>query len=396
MLQTGHGKAGLALFLCLYGIVPMLYLFRASRNLLHRSSRNDNTEQAAARDNSTDTREKSALVNVDSTSTTRSAGNHTPPPSSRRRVPSWAGHALWYKSRTREPRASSDTESTASVAGQTRMFEVINRHQRIRRQSTNTNSRASRPLGDLDLLERRRSLNAVVGLFPMSIVIFIERSLQGELDYALSQNSRTQGTTPATVDMQSQLALMTTVADPLSQAEMPHLFDAILGIVSHLALLALCVLSLVALWFLTSRVGFAVFLIWTLAFYIILSLCAWYGRPSKSILTVLISRLHASPSPAPPRPTPSPLPLSIDQYSFPTDARGPYVHHQPPFRVAGTDEISTSHGVLRSPEDDDDEDDADEDVRQQRIEDEMARRDVSIITVPRKKLWITNPESGDS
>jgi hypothetical protein len=26
----------------------------------------------------------------------------------------------------------------------------------------------------------------------------------------------------------------------------------------------------------------------------------------------------------------------------------------------------------------------------------MARREVSIITVPRKKLWITNPESGNS
>jgi len=53
-------------------------------------------------------------------------------------------------------------------------------------------------------------------------------------------------------------------------------------------------------------------------------------------------------------------------------------------------------GVLEVAEnDDDDEDDADEDTMQQRIEDEMARRDVSIITVPRKKLWITNPESGD-
>jgi len=133
-----------------------------------------------------------------------------------------------------------------------------------------------------------------------------------------------------------------------------------------------------------------------LAFYVLLCLCAWYGRPRQSILTVVISRLRAPPS-LPSQPTPSPLPLSaIDQYPLPTDGRGPYVHHHPPYRRAGTDEDSTTRGGPRSAENNDDEDDADEDIRQQRIEDEMARREVSIITVPRKKLWITNPESGNS
>jgi len=180
------------------------------------------------------------------------------------------------------------------------------------------------------------------------------------------------------------------------QAEMPHAFDAFLRILFHLLLLALSILSLVALWSLTSRAGFAIFLIWMLALYVLLFLCAWYGRPRQSILTVVFSRLRAPPS-LPPQPTPSSLPLSaIDQYPFPTDARGPYVHHHPPYRRAGTDEVSTTHGGARSAENHDDEDDADEDIRQQRIEDEMARREVSIITVPRKKLWITNPESGNS
>ena len=40
---------------------------------------------------------------------------------------------------------------------------------------------------------------------------------------------------------------------------------------------------------------------------------------------------------------------------------------------------------------DDPYDDEDEETRQHRIEDEMNRRDVSIVTVPKRKLWIANP-----
>lgn len=40
----------------------------------------------------------------------------------------------------------------------------------------------------------------------------------------------------------------------------------------------------------------------------------------------------------------------------------------------------------------DDDDDEDEESRQRRIEEEMSRRDVSIVTVPRRKLFLTNPE----
>jgi len=41
--------------------------------------------------------------------------------------------------------------------------------------------------------------------------------------------------------------------------------------------------------------------------------------------------------------------------------------------------------------DDDPDDDEDEETRQRRIEGEMNRRDVSIVTVPKRKLWIANP-----
>lgn len=167
ILKTGHGKAGLALFICLYGLIPFLYFLRASGRLLHRRWSKDNineTELSQERDNSTNTREKLAPATVDSASVTPSI--HTPPASPRRRVPSWAGYSLWQGSRNLEPRVSSDTESTMSVVAQPRPFEVVNRPQRIRRASTNgPNLRPStspRNLGDLDWLERRRSLNAVV------------------------------------------------------------------------------------------------------------------------------------------------------------------------------------------------------------------------------------------
>jgi hypothetical protein len=167
ILKTGHGKAGLALFICLYGLIPFLYFLRASGRLLHRRWSKDNineTELSQERDNSTNTREKLAPATVDSASVTPSI--HTLPASPRRRVPSWAGYSLWQGSRNLEPRVSSDTESTMSVVAQPRPFEVVNRPQRIRRASTNgPNLRPStspRNLGDLDWLERRRSLNAVV------------------------------------------------------------------------------------------------------------------------------------------------------------------------------------------------------------------------------------------
>jgi hypothetical protein len=50
-----------------------------------------------------------------------------------------------------------------------------------------------------------------------------------------------------------------------------------------------------------------------------------------------------------------------------------------------------SHGAPLSVEGDDNDDDLDDDTRQRVIEEEMQRRDVSIVTVPRRKLWIANP-----
>lgn len=186
---------------------------------------------------------------------------------------------------------------------------------------------------------------------------------------------------------------MTPTAEEKPFAEMPQYFDIALHTFFHLVLLAICAFSLVALWSLKSRASFVVFLVWTCLFYGFIVLSAWHGRPRQSLLTVVIFRLfHPLPLDQPSGASLAPTVQNLDQYPFPPQPHSPYVH-QPPFRASGADDVSTIPGSPRSVETEDEDDDDDDDVRQQRMEEEMARRDVSIVTVPRRKLWITNPES---
>lgn len=168
------------------------------------------------------------------------------------------------------------------------------------------------------------------------------------------------------------------------------------GILLHMLLqsfiLGLTVICLIILWS-HSLIGFVVFLVLTLAFYVALVALAWKGRPSISILSVLLNRLRAEPdsqstqglnqyvaSQTPPLSAP-------DHYHFPS--QGPYFH-EPPFQVAASTDLS--HGGPRSVTTEDYDDDEDEDARQQRIEGEMGRREVvTVTTVPRRQLWVANP-----
>lgn len=193
--------------------------------------------------------------------------------------------------------------------------------------------------------------------------------------------------------MLSTRALVSAPVFPHATYELPPPFELSIRIFFHMLVLALCVLSLVALWYRAPIPLFTVFLLWTFIFYISLFVLAWHGRPGKSLLTTLAARLRGPPpQPAPSPGTPTSRPLSMtgtDQYPFPTDTRGPYLH-QPLYRATGHDDVSTSQGP-RSVQTDDDDDDIDEDSRQRRIEEEMGRREVSIVTVPKRRLWITNP-----
>lgn len=189
-----------------------------------------------------------------------------------------------------------------------------------------------------------------------------------------------------------------------SSPRIPAPFKSFLHCLLQMAILTLSIFTLVTLWTRAPIAAFSVFLAWTIIYYAILIILAWHGRPRESILATFIYRLRAKPEPAPTAaltapPTPRSTSLAgMDHMPFPTDPRGPYLHH-PPYRSTlaplSRDEdhiTSTSHGGHRSTEEDSDGDE-DEDERQRRIEDEMNRRDVfSIVTTaPKRRLWITNP-----
>ncbi|KAF9247034.1 hypothetical protein BU15DRAFT_69879 [Melanogaster broomeanus] len=387
ILQTGHGVAGLVLFVGLYAVVPFLYLVSICRSRKRRPQKEvvDHTEPEtdSSRANWT---EKLAS----STAAQPVQYPPTPPASPRARLHSWGGSSFWLSSRSREGRVSSDSESIQS-GGPQRAFEVVNRPARTRRASTNglvyPNLEiyqrvpvAPRSLGDVDWLDRRRSLNAV-----------------NELDYAVNHGTRTQGlpnsSTPNTADISTRALMPTSITLPRTAYELPPPLELVLRIFFHMFVLGLCILSLIALWYGAPMSLFAVFLLWMVIFYISLFALAWHGRPTKSLLTTLFGSLRgqpASPDASPGTPTSRPLSMTgMDQYPFPIDNRGPYLH-QPPYRATGHDDISTTQGP-RSVETEDDDDEIDEDTRQRRMEEEMGRREVSIVTVPKRRLWITNP-----
>lgn len=111
---------------------------------------------------------------------------------------------------------------------------------------------------------------------------------------------------------------------------------------------------------------------------------AWNAHPTSSLLTASLWGFRNRISPDG-RPAQILDPLNTE----PSNIQGPYAHHRPLFRASPQlDDLSYSHGSPRSVETDDD---VDDDTRQRLMEEEMERRDVSIVTVPRRKLWVANP-----
>jgi len=249
----------------------------------------------------------------------------------------------------------------------------------------------ARSLSDISWLDRRRSVSAV-----------------GELDYALSQLghgasprsiSPPPTSRPPTVTMSNRPFVRTPTPLPISPARLDG-WDVALHTLFHLFLLANCIISLVALFSRAPLAAFAVFLVWTLASYIALFLLAWNGRPRRSILVNVVTSFRAPSSHIVTSPT-SPPGSPTDEHGgspffhIPTPGGSPYIYHQPPWRRAVSPEedraTRTSHGGRHTVETDEPEDDEDDDDRQRHMEEELMRRDVNIVTVPRRKLWITNP-----
>jgi hypothetical protein len=206
--------------------------------------------------------------------------------------------------------------------------------------------------------------------------------------------NRARTSTPATTTHLSAQALSDPQTAKLQQPMIPAKEEIVVRILMHALILGLSILSLVELWKRASRGLFVAFLVWTVSFYIVLVILSWNGRPRYSTLTVLLCNVRGTGQSTPaPIGTPSASrPISMagtDQFPFPQELRSPYLH-QPSFYPAVEDDLhSASYAGLRSePEEESDED---EETRQRRIEDEIGRRDVSIVTVPKRKLWVVNP-----
>lgn len=128
-------------------------------------------------------------------------------------------------------------------------------------------------------------------------------------------------------------------------------------------------------------------------------LLAWHGRPGSSLLAAFLWRLRGLPTGALFIPSESDPPASTIMQNSAAEiasspgGHGPYTYHRPPVRTSTQhDDMSHVRGTpLSVCSDDNDDDDLDEDTRQRLMEEEMERRDVSIVTVPRRKLYLTNP-----
>lgn len=392
-LKTSHGVAALVIFIVLYASLPLLLFLSFNQNRKQKDKQilpySENGEEQARKDSTetgfsalmTPAREKQ-FISHRATSSSPDIISHATVPDSpirepRVRVRSLFNGNFWPN---RKERTSFDdrTQESLSSAGPSRSFEVMNRGPRTRRFSMGLQGYSSegghsaqpsvpRGLSDLDWLDRRQNVSAF-----------------GDLDYALTQLNRARAATPASMNP------LITPSRP--QPVLPSKFLSFLHLFIHAAILGLCVVVLVALWQRAPLAAFIVFLLWVSAFYCIIFFLAWRGTPRSSILAVLLTtlRYHNEHSQdAVTHSGSSSRPLSThDPITFSSESRSPYIH-QPTFRrplSTHEDELISSNGHARS-----DDDDEDEETTQRRIEQEMDRRDVSIVTVPKRRLWIANP-----
>ncbi|KAI0701810.1 hypothetical protein BC835DRAFT_1404461 [Cytidiella melzeri] len=364
-LTTAHGRAGIALFVGLYVLLAFTLCLAIWRSWRSRSRQSRPVMRTRTLSN--DLAEKAGL----NQSRAASPGPHEltaqAQPRARERLLPWpfSNHGNGGR-RSSESRVTSDVSSSPTTS-----FEVV-RPARIRRASANSLAAFSDPrsttasphnLTDMGWSSPRRSSSRLNGLD----------------DTRRAQDPSTPGT--AVMEITSTQGLMDNATEPL-HPEMPHAFEASVHLLLQAFLLALCVLCLIALWKHAPIASFAIFLVWTIGFYVFIFILACFGTPRVSILSALVSRLR--PDPVHPRRTVT----SPEAEPF-TNGHGPY-RNQPPYRTAHeSGYLSNSHAECTAESHDDDEDD---ETRQRRIEEEMSRREVSVITVPKRKLVPKNPD----
>ncbi|KAF8913884.1 hypothetical protein CPB84DRAFT_1669330 [Gymnopilus junonius] len=364
-LKTAHGIVGLIFFLSLYVIVPLLYLILTILDRRFGISRDRRSQFSDGLRPSVDTNGKAESGAPLPRSVTPSALNTSPPSSPRPRTLSWDASNVLRPSQDGGMSGESTPSATVSKS-----FEVLNRPGKTGRRlsgpwPTNGSSTASHPLptsrtlGEIDWLLRRRSLSVV-----------------GELDYAITQAENAQNTSNNSITPTSPSVY-------IPNLRLPRRTLIVVHILTQVSIMGLCAATLAELWSRAPRYLFAIFLVWSIAYYIVMISLAWVQRPATSILTVLLWRLRGNAT--------SPVPLRSSSEPS-AGGQGPYTLHRPPYHAAThVDETSYIHTAPLSVETDDNDDDLDEDTRQRLIEEEMERREVSIITVPRRKLLIANP-----
>ncbi|KAH9482635.1 hypothetical protein JR316_0004735 [Psilocybe cubensis] len=372
-LKTSHGIVGVIFFIGLYVLVPLLFICITCYDQLYGGGGEAQSQRSGSGHvGSIDLGEKVETSPLPLRSETPqslrplpprsdtplSLPNASPPSSPRPRTLSWDASNMLRPSND----GGLSAESTISKG-----FEVVNRpngRKSLPGPSHSTGLHGSsypipstRSLGEIDWLLRRRSLNVV-----------------GELDYAITQAHNAQyvanisgtGTSP-------------TFTSPIITSPPPS--HAILHTLTQLSIAGLAVVSLAQLWARAPRYLFAILFIILVTYYAVLILLACHHRPTSSLLTMMIWRLRGNSTQTDKHPTES------------TPPQGPYTHHRPTYRViTHPDELSYSqHASPLSADTDDNDDMMDEDTRQRAIEEEMDRREVSIVTVPRRKLTVVNP-----
>ena len=206
ILKTSHGKVGLAFFVLLYALLPLLFgslLFsRRRRTKVSQDLPVGEPDQPeVVRKNSNETNFTALTTPGREKRSSGGRGTMTPTPESpdpipdspvseaRSRSRSLLGPHLWpgYRAKEKATRPSSESgrESTNSVPV-SRSFEVLNRGNRSRRLSSNGlnglggygsdggHSTMPRSLSDLSWLDRRRSVAAIVSILSQNFNLWTD------------------------------------------------------------------------------------------------------------------------------------------------------------------------------------------------------------------------------
>ncbi|KAG8865277.1 hypothetical protein FRB96_000167 [Tulasnella sp. 330] len=416
-VPTAHGKAALALFIVLYILLPIwaVVLIMTCRRPVrlkgsvsrpglqeHRKDADETTAQATSllsppekdgRRRRSPSEDGSAIM-LHEKGTRRISSEYSPPATegeggddfpSRARAQSPKSNGLFsnaissYRARGLSDNTVLPTTPPSPPPTPTK-FEVVNRQVKTNshhasQPSLSGSTHVSRNPSDISWLAQRRS----VGMY-------------GQLDYELSHRVNGPAKTPspgAPSEIQPTTTAFTAQTPPTLPRRRARLwFNIALQAVTLWALL---------FWLITfsitgSAAGLAVMATCLVLFYTGLVGLAWMKRPHDSILVVAVFRLHGDPTQASTSTQP-PLQSSMGPRLQQPSGSHPYMH-SPPFRAiqgAEDDVFSRSTHGARSMESEAMEDeDEDEDTRQARIEEEMARRDVSIFTVPKRRLVVRN------